>query len=242
MNKLRPINYYRMAVLPLLFQLTMALAAFPQGIRVANTAKYAGSGRYDWTVYLVAEGFILDTISFVEYTLHPSFPNPTRRVDNRQNSFALSSNGWGEFNIMVKIVYKDGRVSYLQHWLKLGGSITSKARSEVRLKGPLRNVTTGNTSEYVGSSQWNWTVYIASDDVTLNDVECVEYTLHPTFPDPVRRVCAKGSTRGEGFPLSSSGWGTFTIGVKVMFKDGDVRLLKHQLDFSGQRKQAGVPY
>lgn len=80
------------------------------------------------------------------------------------------------------------------------------------------------------SGRW-WEVFVEGDDRTLGDIKCVKYTLHPTFPEPVRTVCRRGSQSGRGFPLSSNGWGTFNVGVEVTFNDGDARYLTHELIF-----------
>jgi transcription initiation factor IIF auxiliary subunit len=34
-------------------------------------------------------------------------------------NFSLSSNGWGEFNILVKIAYENGKITKTEHWLTL---------------------------------------------------------------------------------------------------------------------------
>ena len=94
------------------------------------------------------------------------------------------------------------------------------------------SIYTANTSTRAREDWWDWAVFIVGDDSTLKEIKCVEYTLHPSFPDPIRRVCTKGPISGKGFFLSTSGWGTFIIEVKIMFKDGDVRELRHQLNFS----------
>lgn len=94
------------------------------------------------------------------------------------------------------------------------------------------SIYTANTSTRDREDWWDWAVFIVGDDSTLKEIKCVEYTLHPSFPDPIRRVCTKGPISGRGFFLSTSGWGTFMIEVKIMFKDGDVRELRHQLSFS----------
>jgi len=49
-------------------------------------------------------------------------------------------------------------------------------------------VAVANTSTYAGSGRWNWTIFIDADAATLRQIKCVEYTLHPTFPNPVRTV------------------------------------------------------
>jgi transcription initiation factor IIF auxiliary subunit len=53
----------------------------------------------------------------------------------------------------------------------------------------------------------------------LDRIRCVEYTLHPSFPNHVRLVC----TRQNGFELTARGWGTFTVLIRLLFKDGSVR-------------------
>jgi prokaryotic YEATS domain/Caspase domain len=88
-----------------------------------------------------------------------------------------------------------------------------------------------NTSRYAGQvdgqNRWDWTIFIDADQDTLSQIRCVEYTLHESFPDPVRTVC----TSGTKFALSSNGWGTFTIKIKVILKDGSQRTLSHDLQF-----------
>lgn len=81
---------------------------------------------------------------------------------------------------------------------------------------------------------WKWTAFIqAWDEDSLDDIEYVEYHLHPTFPNPVRRVRNKMQVPNEegGFPLESSGWGVFDFTAKVVFKDKSrsPEMLKHFL-------------
>jgi transcription initiation factor IIF auxiliary subunit len=56
----------------------------------------------------------------------------------------------------------------------------------------------------------------------------VEYTLHRSFPNPVRTVC----TRQNNFELKTDGWGIFTIPIKVLFKDNTTLELSHELSFT----------
>ena len=35
-------------------------------------------------------------------------------------------------------------------------------------------------------------VFIQAPPAVLSQIKCVEYTLHPTFPNPVRQVCDRG--------------------------------------------------
>ena len=90
-------------------------------------------------------------------------------------------------------------------------------------------VTVLNTSRYDGDGRWDWTVFVRAGNPTLDAIQCVEYTLHPTFPNPVRRVCVRGKDSQQAFALSGNGWGEFTIKVKVFFRDGKQKLLNYPL-------------
>ena len=63
----------------------------------------------------------------------------------------------------------------------------------------------------------------------LNKIEYVEYHLHSSFKNPVKRV----RKIGGGFALSMKGWGTFNLKARVVFKDKNTNplLLSHYLKF-----------
>lgn len=79
--------------------------------------------------------------------------------------------------------------------------------------------------EYAGRDWWKWAVWLDGSSNELNEVEYVEWRLHPTFPDPVRRA----TDRGTGFRLETGGWGVFPIHAAVHLKDGTTLKLKHHL-------------
>src|SRR5262245_17221090 len=91
-----------------------------------------------------------------------------------------------------------------------------------------QEIASAHTSRYVGKGRWDWTVFIRAAPEVLARVECVEYTLHESFPDPRRRVCAQGDPAAP-FALSASGWGTFTVPIRVLMKNGETRELSHPL-------------
>jgi hypothetical protein len=76
-----------------------------------------------------------------------------------------------------------------------------------------------NSAHYLGNGAWSWTVFLQGDRSVLSSIRCVEYRLHPTFPNPVRRVCALGSI-DRPFALTTQGWGEFEIQIKVTFARG----------------------
>lgn len=104
------------------FGAVFQVAAAQNNLALSNTARAVGDDRWDWTVFLQAPPQVLGRVKCVEYTLHPTFPNPVRRVCDRgtgARAFALNSNGWGEFTIRAKVTFKDGRTQGLEYWLKL---------------------------------------------------------------------------------------------------------------------------
>ncbi len=81
------------------------------------------------------------------------------------------------------------------------------------------------SQEYLGNDRWHWSVWLDGPPEELDSVDHVLYILHPSFHNPVRRV----SERGRKFRLEASGWGTFTIHVKIVFYDGRETQLDHEL-------------
>jgi len=64
---------------------------------------------YQWRVFVDEPIQVLAQIKEVEYLLHPTFPQPSQVRSNPEDRFALESAGWGEFQILITIKYKDGR-------------------------------------------------------------------------------------------------------------------------------------
>ncbi len=62
----------------------------------------------------------------------------------------------------------------------------------------------------------DWCVFVDEPQAILDQIESVEYTLDPSFPEPVRTI----SDRNHCFALHSSGFGGFTIKIEVLFTNG----------------------
>jgi transcription initiation factor IIF auxiliary subunit len=92
-----------------------------------------------------------------------------------------------------------------------------------------QEISTFNTSRPLGPGQWEWTVYINASWQVLNQIECVEYTLHRTFPRPVQTICDIGDRR-RPFRLTANGWGEFTIRIRVFMTDNKYVELSHRLE------------
>jgi transcription initiation factor IIF auxiliary subunit len=70
-------------------------------------------------LYIDATTAELNDVDEVEYTLHPSFPDPVRTSNDRSHAFAIQSEAWGSFNTYVRILTKKGEIIRLQHGLVL---------------------------------------------------------------------------------------------------------------------------
>ena len=82
-------------------------------------------GRYDWykwKVFVDEEDEILDKIDYVEYLLHQTFPNRRRVINDRKSKFALAGAGWGQFNIVITIGFKDGNKTEQRYFLSFDKS------------------------------------------------------------------------------------------------------------------------
>jgi tetratricopeptide (TPR) repeat protein len=107
-----------------------------------------------------------------------------------------------------------------------------KSRYDVNMPIIADNIATKRkTSE----KTWDWTVFIQGPEHILDQVDSVEYTLHPSFRSPQQIVRNRG-TGFHAFPLSESGWGVFTVKIRVFFKNGHVQHLSHLLRFADSRQ------
>jgi transcription initiation factor IIF auxiliary subunit len=90
------------------------------------------------------------------------------------------------------------------------------------------------TQKYEGNQWWQWALWIQGSREDLEQVESVTYTLHQTFPQPVRIV----TDRASNFRLQCAGWGVFTIPIEVRLKNGETVPLEHELQFTFPEESA----
>lgn len=81
------------------------------------------------------------------------------------------------------------------------------------------------TSKARRSDWWQWSVWLDGPAPELDQVDAVEYVLHPSFSDPVRRV----KDRSTQFRLDASGWGEFKLHIHIHRRDGSVEKTEHWL-------------
>src|SRR5207302_745068 len=108
--------------------------------------------------------------------------------------------------------------------VKLAISLKSGAKSSP-VKRAEMPVDVKQSCEYKGQDWWEWSVWIEASDKVLDEIDYVEYKLHATFPDPVRRA----TNRDEKFLIESAGWGEFMIGVEISTKKGERLKRQHWL-------------
>src|SRR4051812_27706932 len=77
-------------------------------LHIAQDYEYQGSDYWKWSVWIDGTDEELDKIESVEYTLHPTFPNPVRVVDGRATKFRLDSAGVGQVS-SVRLGEAQGR-------------------------------------------------------------------------------------------------------------------------------------
>lgn len=85
-----------------------------------------------------------------------------------------------------------------------------------------------NSSAWQGKDRWKWSVWVEGKQESLEQIEHVEYILHPTFPEPERLI----TNRASKFKLESKGWGEFMIHANIITKTGRTLRLNHWLKLS----------
>jgi transcription initiation factor IIF auxiliary subunit len=84
------------------------------------------------------------------------------------------------------------------------------------------------SQKYVADNWWNWSVWIDGTSDEIASITSVEWRLHPSFANPVRRVTDKATN----FRLDTAGWGTFLIHASVQLQGGPTTKLQHYLQLS----------
>ena len=83
-----------------------------------------------------------------------------------------------------------------------------------------------------GTRGYTWRVFVGETPPVLDRIQCVEYTLDPSFPNPVRRTCK----RGEKFAISVTAWDGFRILIKIQWQNGQITAQSYMLEL---HKSAG---
>jgi transcription initiation factor IIF auxiliary subunit len=181
-----------------------------------------GKNYWEWTVSLNGSLVDLDDVRDVTYHLHPDFPPDTEAVTNSPaNGFAATRIVWGTFPVRAVVRFNDNTTQELS----ISMALKDPASNAIELKNKAQ-FTGKYTSD--GKRWYDWTAYIEAPVGVLRNISTVRYFLHPTF-DPSVRDITDGAE--YGFPLSTSGWGTFRLRARVYYKDGTRQDLEYDLQF-----------
>lgn len=82
------------------------------------------------------------------------------------------------------------------------------------------------SEKYEGEDWWRWAVWVEARDEALDLIDFVEWRLHPSFSNPIRKV----RDRMSKFRLETGGWGVFQIIARLQMKDGQQTKLGHYLE------------
>jgi transcription initiation factor IIF auxiliary subunit len=88
-------------------------------LETRQDTSYEGEDWWRWSVWLEGAQSELDSVQYVIYTLHPTFPNRIRKIEDRSTKFRLDSSGWGGFRIRILVEFKNGEKSRMAHELEL---------------------------------------------------------------------------------------------------------------------------
>ena len=91
---------------------------------------------FNWKVYIKADGAYLNTIKQIEYYLDPTYKNSKRVITqaNGGENFTLCTNGWGEFTLRIKIVFKNSNTKSINETYFL--DLRSPAKKNKNYKCP----------------------------------------------------------------------------------------------------------
>ena len=87
------------------------------------------------------------------------------------------------------------------------------------------------------TSRWKWSVWLEGPGGELDRIEWVEYELHSTFREPIRRV----DDRSTGFRLEATGWGEFMLYATLYCVDKKTERLEHWLRLESDSSESGAP-
>ena len=84
-----------------------------------------------------------------------------------------------------------------------------------------------NDWKFTGDDWWEWNAFLDDEGSgEITEVDYVEYVLHPTFKNPVRKI----ANPENSFRMKTAGWGIFNLKAFVYMKNGNKMKLDHMLE------------
>ncbi len=110
------------------------------------------------------------------------------------------------------------------------GEYSSKYREHIAFSNSARVVKKGKWP--VTRNIYSWVVYLKhNENLDLDDIEYVKYTLHKTFDPNEIVVDYPGTVKDKAFPIKRSGWGVFNISIYIRFTDESSFTTNYMLKF-----------
>lgn len=160
----------------------------------------------NFTFYLVREGTYFIRISMPIVEL-----NQTRMIDLYQAE------------ISVKYVNEKCDLSTINVPMPI---VVSAQKLQIRAE---------SISNKIGSNRWEWQIYIKAPKEITDNIDCVEYTLPPTFSQRIWKICRDRNFNAR-YPFSLAqpmqGREAFSVFIKVFFRDEKICVLDHMLVFA----------
>lgn len=97
-------------------------------IKIVQDSAAIDQSHWRWSVWLDAPNDELDQIENVVWKLHPTFSPSQVRVNSRETSFRLRSEGWGEFEIQAEIHRINRPALSIRHRLRFGEALAGPPR------------------------------------------------------------------------------------------------------------------
>ncbi len=155
-------------------------------------------------------------IDHVEWLFGPPFENQRRVAIGSTTNFNVSVSTLKEFRVRAKVIYRDGSVKELSHWVELGpsGKYADVRRIEMQA-----------TNSYLGvlAGKPNWRVRIRpmGDWDTLDTLQSVKYKVPAAvWPGGIQEVPAEKTPR----------WSIRVQRIGTLRRDGGYRLQKRDVD------------
>lgn len=73
---------------------------------------------------------------------------------------------------------------------------------------------------------YKWKIFVDASNNELENIDSVEYELHPSIPNSYRPV----ANRNSKFALIFNSWGGFVVRMTVIFKNGTTETFLHHLN------------
>lgn len=99
-------------------------------------------------------------------------------------------------------------------------------KGQILPSAPIRSY---NAASRKDEKYFDCMVFLSGPAALLDRIDCVEYTLHESFPEPHKKTCRPEAD--PNFSVSFSAWGTFDIRVGVTLDDGARMEWVHGLHF-----------